>query len=64
MTCERETELIERINSSGPTRREICNTLNISYTMLGHYLNGFTPMPTRVRMQILKLIEEREGGEK
>ena len=64
MFCEPDKELMQKIADSGISRKEICNLLQIKYGNLSNWLNGFNPMPTRVRMRILKLIEEREGGEK
>ena len=64
MFCEPDKELTEKIERSDISRKEICRALQIKYGNLSNWINGFNPMPTRVRMQILKLIEEREGGEK
>ena len=59
-----ETELKARLKKVGISYRDLAGELDRPYNTIVSWFNGFVKMPTRVRMQILKLIEEREGGEK
>ena len=63
MKCEPDTKLIERLQSAGISRRMLVSELNTPYGTISCWLRGFSPMPTRARLQINNLIGQRLRAE-
>jgi hypothetical protein len=60
MFCEPETQLIERMEAAGVSRRMIAKELKRSYSIICSYLNGFSPLPRLYRHLIEVLIDKAE----
>lgn len=61
MLCKEEKEIKEKLKQYGFNLKEVSNLLEVKYSTLNGYLNGFNPMPEAVREKIDKMIAEREN---
>lgn len=55
-----EYELKSNIRKAGFTQKEIAIQLNVTYSTLSSWLNGFAPLPVQMKMKIHDIIADSE----
>lgn len=54
-----EIELKERMKQAGIQVRDVCTRINRPYGTVAGWLNGFAPLPSDARKEIMRMIDTR-----
>jgi len=58
MYCEPESDLLQRMQKTGITRKIICRDLKVPFSTLCGWLSGYSTMP-KIHRKLIELILDR-----